>query len=269
MEYFVKISKKARILELKQRHLKNTVLTSNKPYPSRKIRHICACTLQETTKKQSPIRHIQETSISRIHNIVIKYSGRYERGPYSKKHLIRFEDLLYYDPSIDPPPIAERSGFHHEEFADELAHIISPPEYDHFYFDIEADPGELTRLLRENISSKSVNLTKIKEDNELKPKTSTKELTIHELNDLRLLLSNYPSEIETLLSLPSGNEDKVFDPEIFIINGIHSFTRKFSRLLNDNFKIDKRHIFSKISSKTKSSVSFHPMDYGIRGESSK
>nr|GFC93769.1 hypothetical protein [Tanacetum cinerariifolium] len=28
----------------------------------------------------------------------------------------------------------DRSDFTHEEFADELAHIISPPEYDCFYF---------------------------------------------------------------------------------------------------------------------------------------
>ncbi|GJR92664.1 reverse transcriptase domain-containing protein [Tanacetum coccineum] len=38
MEYLEKISKKARIMELKRRHLKITVLTSNTPYPSRKIR---------------------------------------------------------------------------------------------------------------------------------------------------------------------------------------------------------------------------------------
>ncbi|GJV46188.1 putative RNA-directed DNA polymerase, eukaryota, reverse transcriptase zinc-binding domain protein [Tanacetum coccineum] len=38
MEYLVKISKKARILELKRRHLKKLTLTSYTPYPSRKIR---------------------------------------------------------------------------------------------------------------------------------------------------------------------------------------------------------------------------------------
>ncbi|GJQ96509.1 hypothetical protein Tco_0007648 [Tanacetum coccineum] len=32
---------------------------------------------------------------------------------------------------------AVMSYSHLEEFADELAHIISPPEYDHFYFDLE------------------------------------------------------------------------------------------------------------------------------------
>ncbi|GJX80855.1 hypothetical protein Tco_0329004 [Tanacetum coccineum] len=66
MEYLVKISKKARILELKQRHLKITVLPSYMPYPSRKIRSICACTSQETTKIQRPIRRIQEDYIRRI-----------------------------------------------------------------------------------------------------------------------------------------------------------------------------------------------------------
>ncbi|GKB06112.1 hypothetical protein Tco_0834345 [Tanacetum coccineum] len=50
IEYFVKISKKARILELKRRNLKKTVVTFNTSYPSRKIRRICACISQETMK---------------------------------------------------------------------------------------------------------------------------------------------------------------------------------------------------------------------------
>ncbi|GKE25704.1 hypothetical protein Tco_1441088 [Tanacetum coccineum] len=96
MEYLVKITKKARILELKQRHLKITVLTSYTPYPSKKIRRICACTSQETKKIQSPIRHIQETSIRRIQYKVIKYSKDIERGPYSKKPPIRHIQLSRY-----------------------------------------------------------------------------------------------------------------------------------------------------------------------------
>nr|GEZ19799.1 hypothetical protein [Tanacetum cinerariifolium] len=38
-------------------------------------------------------------------------------------------------------PPTYRSDFTHEEFADELAHIISPPEYDRFYFWNLPDPG--------------------------------------------------------------------------------------------------------------------------------
>nr|GFB51523.1 hypothetical protein [Tanacetum cinerariifolium] len=45
----------------------------------------------------------------------------------------------------------------HEEFVDELAHIISPPEYDCFYFWNLPDPGELMSVLnsgiRENLST--------------------------------------------------------------------------------------------------------------------
>ncbi|GJR47065.1 hypothetical protein Tco_1315168 [Tanacetum coccineum] len=41
-------------------------------------------------------------------------------------------------------PPADRSDFYHEEFADGLAHIISPPEYDHFCFKIEPELGNLT-----------------------------------------------------------------------------------------------------------------------------
>nr|GFB36292.1 hypothetical protein [Tanacetum cinerariifolium] len=54
-------------------------------------------------------------------------------------------------------------NFTHEEFVDELAHIISPPEYDCFYFRKLPDPGELMSVLnsriRENLpSATSVNL---------------------------------------------------------------------------------------------------------------
>ncbi|GKD18785.1 hypothetical protein Tco_1207943 [Tanacetum coccineum] len=52
MEYLVKISKKARILELKRRNIKIIVLTSYTTYPSRKIRRIYDCTSLKTTKEQ-------------------------------------------------------------------------------------------------------------------------------------------------------------------------------------------------------------------------
>nr|GEV79137.1 hypothetical protein [Tanacetum cinerariifolium] len=49
------------------------------------------------------------------------------------------------------------SDFTHEEFGDEPAHIISPPEYECFYFGNFPDPGELTSSLNskihENLSS--------------------------------------------------------------------------------------------------------------------
>ncbi|GJR54187.1 hypothetical protein Tco_1404708 [Tanacetum coccineum] len=223
-------------------------------------------------------------------------------------------DSFIFDLSFDLFPPADRSVSHHEEFTDELAHIISPSEYDRFYFDLEIILGDFTRVLEENIFD-----------------LSTKGLTINELNDSSLLLSDCdsslseefseidllvsfpsgneniifdpgifiikrvqskrfhilalddfsnisfvgnslllidPSVIETFLSFPFGNENKVFDLGILIIDGIFSFTRKFPHLLLDNFLIDKCHILSKTSLMTESLVSFHPKDKEIRGESS-
>nr|GEV64561.1 reverse transcriptase domain-containing protein [Tanacetum cinerariifolium] len=120
--------------------------------------------------------------------------------------------LEYESFHFDQLPPADRSDLYHKEFVDELAHIISPSQYDHFYIDLEDDPRELTRLLKENISD-----------------TSTKVITIHELNDLCVLLSNYDStfskefyEIDLLVSFPSRNKDINFVPRIFIIKGFQS-----------------------------------------------
>nr|GEY73271.1 hypothetical protein [Tanacetum cinerariifolium] len=60
-------------------------------------------------------------------------------------------DSFIFDLSKDQFPPADRSDFTHEEFADELAHIISPPEYDRFYFRNLLDPGELMSILNSEI----------------------------------------------------------------------------------------------------------------------
>ncbi|GJX35849.1 hypothetical protein Tco_0247406 [Tanacetum coccineum] len=132
-------------------------------------------------------------------------------------------DSFIFDLSIDPFPPADRSVSHYEEFADELAHIISPPEYDRFYFDLEIVPGEFTRVLEENMFD-----------------LSTKGLTINELNDSSLLLSDCDSslskdfsEIDLLVSFPSGYEDMIFDPGIFIIKRVQS--KRFQSFPLDDF----------------------------------
>nr|GEU50590.1 hypothetical protein [Tanacetum cinerariifolium] len=60
-------------------------------------------------------------------------------------------------------PPTDRSDFTHEEFGDEPTHIISPPEYECFYFGNLPDPGELISSLNSGIhenlfSTTSVNL---------------------------------------------------------------------------------------------------------------
>ncbi|GKF32170.1 hypothetical protein Tco_0101968, partial [Tanacetum coccineum] len=53
-------------------------------------------------------------------------------------------DSFIFDLSIDSFPPVDRSDFYHEEFVDELTHIISPPEYDCFYFKNEPELGDFT-----------------------------------------------------------------------------------------------------------------------------
>nr|GEW07501.1 hypothetical protein [Tanacetum cinerariifolium] len=63
------------------------------------------------------------------------------------------DSSLYYsfifDLSINPFPPVDRIDFY--EFADELAHIISPPEYDCLWFKFEPNSGDFTMDVVENI----------------------------------------------------------------------------------------------------------------------
>nr|GFA77217.1 hypothetical protein [Tanacetum cinerariifolium] len=59
-------------------------------------------------------------------------------------------DSFIFDLSINSFPPADRSDFY--EFADELIHIISPPEYDCFFFKIEPNSGDFTIDVMEDIS---------------------------------------------------------------------------------------------------------------------
>nr|GEW58731.1 hypothetical protein [Tanacetum cinerariifolium] len=53
--------------------------------------------------------------------------------------LSKYDSFIFDLPNDQFPP-TDRSDFTHEEFADELAHIISLPEYDCFYFRNFPDP---------------------------------------------------------------------------------------------------------------------------------
>ncbi|GJR12485.1 hypothetical protein Tco_0795137 [Tanacetum coccineum] len=56
---------------------------------------------------------------------------------------------------------ADRSDFNHEEFTDELTHIMSLPNLECFKFKIDPDPGDLTSIdlgIRKNASTTNVNV---------------------------------------------------------------------------------------------------------------
>nr|GFA48578.1 hypothetical protein [Tanacetum cinerariifolium] len=99
--------------------------------------------------------------------------------------------------------------FANEEFADELAHIISPSEYKHFYFWNLPDPSELMSVLnfgiRENLpSATSVNIL-IEDD---------QSPLLAYVVWIFLAYLTYPV-IPPYLH-PFGNEDTIFDPGITI-----------------------------------------------------
>nr|GFA41961.1 hypothetical protein [Tanacetum cinerariifolium] len=54
-----------------------------------------------------------------------------------------YDSFIFYL-SINPFPPVDGSDFYHEEFVDELAHILSPPEYDCFCFKNESNSGDFT-----------------------------------------------------------------------------------------------------------------------------
>nr|GEY76697.1 hypothetical protein [Tanacetum cinerariifolium] len=104
--------------------------------------------------------------------------------------------------------------FTYEEFADELAHIISSPKYDCFYFWDLPDPGELISIfnfrIRENLSTTSMNLPI--EDGYSPLLTYVVWIFLAYLTYLVI-----PPYLHSF-----GNEDTIFDPGI-TINHFYSF----------------------------------------------
>ncbi|GKB67393.1 hypothetical protein Tco_0928805 [Tanacetum coccineum] len=127
-------------------------------------------------------------------------------------------DSFIFDLSIDSFPPADRSDFYHEEFADELSHIISPPEYDCFYFKSEPDPGELTSIVDSGIHENVLSTTNVN----LPFKDDQSPLLAYVVW-IFLHFLTYPVTPPYLLSC--GNEDTIFDLGISVY---HSFMTSVS-----------------------------------------
>nr|GEX32492.1 hypothetical protein [Tanacetum cinerariifolium] len=124
-------------------------------------------------------------------------------------------DSFTFDLANDQFPPTDRSDCANEEFADELARIISPPEYHRFYFWNFPNPGELMSILnsgiRENLSSTTrVNL----------PVEDDHSPLLAYVEWIFLAYLTYPI-IPPYLH-PFGNKDTIFDPGI-TINHDYSF----------------------------------------------
>ncbi|GJV22905.1 hypothetical protein Tco_1375600 [Tanacetum coccineum] len=120
-------------------------------------------------------------------------------------------DSFIFDLSNDQFPPADRSDLNHEEFADELTHIMSLPELECFKFKIEPDPGDLTSIdlgIRKNASTTNVNV----------PLEDDQSSLFAYVVWIFLAFLTYPVVPPYLLS--TRNEDTIFDPGISMY---HSF----------------------------------------------
>ncbi|GJT11965.1 hypothetical protein Tco_0859007 [Tanacetum coccineum] len=132
-------------------------------------------------------------------------------------------DSFIFDLSINPFPPADRSDFYHEEFADGLAHIISPPEYDHFCFKIEPELGNLTMDVVNDIFPTREPRVHVPNVLPTHPILNLDFILLSEplfayIVWIFLPFLTYPVAPPYLLSC--GNEDTIFDPGISIY---HSF----------------------------------------------
>ncbi|GKC76269.1 hypothetical protein Tco_1127043 [Tanacetum coccineum] len=112
-------------------------------------------------------------------------------------------DSFIFDLSINPCPPTDRSDCYHKEFAGELAHIISPPEYDCFYFKNEPDQGNFTMDVVEDIFYNPT-----REPRFHVPNVLPTHLSLHLDLDFTL------SMIDTLLPFSSKNKNKVVNTAI-------------------------------------------------------
>ncbi|GKE42847.1 hypothetical protein Tco_1470131 [Tanacetum coccineum] len=119
-------------------------------------------------------------------------------------------DSFIFDLSINPFPPANKSGFYHEEFAGELAHIISPSEYDDFYFKIEPELGNFTM---EIVSFPSGTRNKIFNPGIL-IRVQSKIFLSRDAFSISFIRDPLFPVIDTLLPFSSKNEDKVVNTGI-------------------------------------------------------
>ncbi|GKB72615.1 hypothetical protein Tco_0934027 [Tanacetum coccineum] len=84
-KYLVNISKRRAFWSLNEDILKITILTTNTSYPSRKIRHIRACTHERPQRKQAQYIISKEDQYAVLDIWHVNILEDIKRGPYSKK----------------------------------------------------------------------------------------------------------------------------------------------------------------------------------------
>ncbi|GJR71876.1 hypothetical protein Tco_0084241 [Tanacetum coccineum] len=94
-EYLVNISKRRAFWSLNEDILKITILTTNKSYPSRKIRRIYACTHQRPRRKRDQYAVSREDQYAVLEIQYVNILEDIKRDPYSKKLPICIQHIGY------------------------------------------------------------------------------------------------------------------------------------------------------------------------------
>ncbi|GJT24019.1 hypothetical protein Tco_0893956 [Tanacetum coccineum] len=114
-------------------------------------------------------------------------------------------DSFIFDLSNNQFPPADRSDSRHEEFANELAHIMPLPDIEYFHLKNEPDLGDLASIdlrIHENMSTTNVNA----------PLEDDQSSLFAYVVWVFLAFLTYPIVSPYLLS--TGNKDTIFDPGI-------------------------------------------------------
>ncbi|GKB57662.1 reverse transcriptase domain-containing protein [Tanacetum coccineum] len=225
-----------------------------------------------------------------------------------KSDLREIEYLYNRDPSTVSSPTTDIDIIDPilERFADEPALFYpSPPgDDDDDLFDLKSDNDEWKKLFDSTLPEESSEIATLlsspfgNEDKVFNPgifilgetqifnnESKDKDLKVNTLSEAFLILEEHNfisissdqelifhlelTVIETLLSFPSENEDKVFNPGILTSKGVHSFTLGLSHRTYETFKIINVHpnILNECLMKIFPFFCFCPKDKGIRGES--
>ncbi|GKC79516.1 hypothetical protein Tco_1130290, partial [Tanacetum coccineum] len=94
-----------------------------------------------------------QTEVARCHLSTadnVKHREKSSRSTTTHADFSKYDSFIF-DLSINRFPPTDKSDFYHEEFTDELAHIISPLEYDCFCFKNEPERGDFTMDVVEDI----------------------------------------------------------------------------------------------------------------------
>ncbi|GJX14275.1 hypothetical protein Tco_0206033 [Tanacetum coccineum] len=165
---------------------------------------------------QTHLTEVVIKSTSTFPNLFLEETNTFDNSiPESETFRFNLEEISSGSPTTHSEIdhfVSDRSDFNHEEFADELTHIMSLPELECFKFKIEPNPGDLISIdlgIRKNVSTTNVNVPL--EDNQ-------SSLFAYLQHGSFLAFHTIPLSLHIISSTRS--EDTIFDPGISIY---HSF----------------------------------------------